>query len=79
MPYSDPKTLVSTKWLSEHLKSPELRLIDASWYMPADNRDCRAEYEAEHIPGARFVDDGDVAGCVSQTEDHTKPIDQSVR
>ncbi|SFH08184.1 thiosulfate/3-mercaptopyruvate sulfurtransferase [Palleronia marisminoris] len=52
----DPKTLVSTDWLARHLGDPDLRLIDASWHMPDANRDPRAEYEAAHIPGARFFD-----------------------
>lgn len=52
----DPRTLVSTDWLDAHLKDPDLRIIDASWYLPAANRDARAEYEAGHIAGARFFD-----------------------
>ena len=40
----DPKTLVSTKWLAEHLKSPDLRLLDASFYLPDMGRDAKAEY-----------------------------------
>lgn len=52
----DPKTLVSTDWLAAHLDDPDLRIIDASWHMPATGRDARAEYEAAHIPGARFFD-----------------------
>lgn len=52
----DPKTLVSTAWLAAHLKDPDLRVIDASWYLPAMNRDAKAEYQAAHIPGARFFD-----------------------
>ena len=52
----DPKTLVSTEWLAAHLDDPDLRIIDASWHMPAAGRDARAEYEAAHIPGARFFD-----------------------
>ena len=51
----DPKTLVSTEWLANHLKDPDLRIFDASWYLPDMNRDARAEYEAGHIPGARLV------------------------
>jgi len=76
MPDSDPKTLVSTEWLAEHLKAPELRLIDASWYMPADNRDCRAEYEAEHIPGARFVDVDEVADLRSDLPHMLPPVEK---
>ena len=52
----DPKTLVSTAWLAAHLADPDLRVLDASWYMPALARDARAEYDAGHIPGARFFD-----------------------
>ncbi|MFN3276938.1 MAG: 3-mercaptopyruvate sulfurtransferase [Paracoccus hibiscisoli] len=52
----DPKTLVSTDWLAAHLADPDLRIIDASWHMPASGRDARAEYDAGHIPGARFFD-----------------------
>ena len=52
----DPKTLVSTEWLAAHLKDPDLRVIDASWYLPDAKRDAKAEYAAAHIPGARFFD-----------------------
>jgi thiosulfate/3-mercaptopyruvate sulfurtransferase len=56
---SDP--LVSTAWLAEHLASPELQVIDASWHMPAENRSGRAEYEAAHIPSAVFFDIDQIA------------------
>ena len=52
----DPKTLVSTDWLAAHLNDPDLRIIDASWHMPASGRDAKAEYNDAHIPGARFFD-----------------------
>lgn len=52
----DPKTLVSTEWLAKHLNDPDLRILDASWHMPATGRDARAEYDTAHIPGARFFD-----------------------
>jgi thiosulfate/3-mercaptopyruvate sulfurtransferase len=55
-PQDDPKTLVSTDWLAKHLRDPDLRVLDASWYLPAMNRDAKAEYAAAHIPGARFFD-----------------------
>ncbi len=57
----DPKTLVSTEWLAKHIKDPDLRILDASWYMPAENRDPKAEYDAAHIPGARFFDIDEIA------------------
>ena len=55
-PQDDPRTLVSTDWLARHLRDPDLRVLDASWYLPAQNRDAKAEYAAAHIPGARFFD-----------------------
>ncbi len=61
MAYDDPTTLVSTDWLARHLKDPDLRIIDASWYLPDAGRDPAAEYEAAHIPGARFVALDDVS------------------
>ena len=55
-PMDDPKTLVSTDWLGRHLADPDLRILDASWYLPDAGRDAKAEYQAAHIPGARFFD-----------------------
>ncbi|NDV02589.1 3-mercaptopyruvate sulfurtransferase [Pseudoroseicyclus tamaricis] len=52
----DPKVLVSTAWLDEALGDPELRVLDASWYLPDMGRDAAAEYAEAHIPGARFFD-----------------------
>ena len=57
----DPKTLVSTSWLAQHLNDPDLRVLDASWYLPGAGRDVRAEYAAGHIPGARFFDIDEIA------------------
>jgi thiosulfate/3-mercaptopyruvate sulfurtransferase len=56
MAEDDPKTLVSTDWLERHLKDPDLRILDASLYLPDMGRDARVEYDAAHIPGARFFD-----------------------
>lgn len=72
MPDSDPKTLVTTEWLAAHLKNPDLRLLDASWYLPDMNRDGRAEYDAVHIPGARFFDLDEISDLRSEVP-HTAP------
>ena len=61
MTRDDPKTLVSTQWLAAHLKDPDLRVLDASWYLPDSERDPFAEYQRAHIPGARFFDLDDVS------------------
>ncbi|MFA9230414.1 MAG: hypothetical protein RIR95_1190 [Pseudomonadota bacterium] len=52
----DPKTLVSTEWLAAHLRDPDLRVLDASWFLPDAGRNPKAEYDAAHIPNARFFD-----------------------
>ncbi|PJI38101.1 3-mercaptopyruvate sulfurtransferase [Ferrovibrio sp.] len=59
--YVNPDALVSTEWLADHLKAPDLRIVDASWYLPAMNRDGKAEYNAAHIPGAVFFDIDEIA------------------
>ena len=51
----DPKVLVSTEWLAAHMRDPDLRIIDATWFLEP-GRDAHAEYQARHIPGARFFD-----------------------
>jgi thiosulfate/3-mercaptopyruvate sulfurtransferase len=48
--------LVSPQWLKEHLVDPAVKIVDASWYLPAQKRDAKAEYRAGHIPGAVFFD-----------------------
>jgi thiosulfate/3-mercaptopyruvate sulfurtransferase len=48
--------LVSTDWLANELGASDLRVVDASMFLPSDNRTAAAEFEAEHIPGAVFMD-----------------------
>ena len=58
-------TLVSTDWLAGHLDAPDVRIVDASWYLPTDNRDPKAEYNERHIPGAVFFDIDEIADTES--------------
>ena len=51
-----PDALVSTDWLQMHLDAPDVRVVDATWFLPGTERSARAEYEAAHIPGAVFFD-----------------------
>lgn len=76
MANDDPKTLVSTGWLASHLKDPDLRVIDASWYMPDADRDPRAEYDAAHIPGARFFDIDEISDHRSQLPHMAPPVEK---
>ena len=50
------ESLVSTDWLEAHLGEPDLKIVDASWHMPASGRSGYDEYQAAHIPGAVFLD-----------------------
>ncbi|WP_199090457.1 3-mercaptopyruvate sulfurtransferase [Bosea sp. ASV33] len=47
---------VSTEWLAERLNAPDIVVVDASWYLPAQKRDGAAEYAARRIPGAVHFD-----------------------
>lgn len=53
--------LVSTDWLACNLGEPDVAVVDCSAFLPTDNRDPAAEFEAAHIPGARFLDISKVA------------------
>jgi len=48
--------IVDAEWLASRLGTPGLTIVDASWYLPAQKRDAKAEYDAAHIPGAVFFD-----------------------
>jgi thiosulfate/3-mercaptopyruvate sulfurtransferase len=51
-----PPLLISPEELATRLGESGLRIVDASWYLPAQNRAARAEFEAGHVPGAVFFD-----------------------
>lgn len=64
--------LVSTEWLAKHLDDPGLSVVDGSWYLPAQGRNAKAEYEAGHIPRAVFFDQ-DVVVAPGSSLPHTLP------
>ncbi len=76
MAQDDPKTLVSTDWLAKHLKDPDLRILDGTWFLPAMGRDARAEFEASHIPGARFFDIDDISDHRSDLPHMAPPVEK---
>jgi len=78
MANDDPKTLVSTDWLAKHLADPDLRVFDASSYLPAMGRDGRAEYDAAHIPGARFFDIDDNSDARSDLPHMAPPVEKFI-
>ncbi|MCW3783665.1 3-mercaptopyruvate sulfurtransferase [Defluviimonas salinarum] len=78
MAADDPKTLVSTDWLEAHLKDPDLRILDASWYLPDMGRDARADYAAAHIPNARFFDIDEISDHRSQLPHMAPPPEKFI-
>jgi thiosulfate/3-mercaptopyruvate sulfurtransferase len=47
--------IVSTDWLADHLRDPDLHVADVRWYLDPARRG-RDAYAAGHIPGAVFLD-----------------------
>ncbi|CAH0348334.1 3-mercaptopyruvate sulfurtransferase [soil metagenome] len=47
--------LVSTDWLANEMGASDLRIVDATLFLPGSDRDPQAEYDAAHIPGAFFL------------------------
>ena len=58
-------------WVEKQLGAPEFKIVDAAWYLPAQNRNGAAEYAAGHIPGAVFFDQDVIA-------DHSTGLPHSV-
>ena len=61
LPKAANNWIVETDWLQSHLSSPDLIVLDGSWHLPTAKRDPKAEYLAEHIPGALFFDIDDLS------------------
>ncbi len=71
-----PGQLVSTDWLADALGFDGLVVVDASLHLPAANRDARAEFAAAHIPGARFMDLGNLKDETSEVPSALPRADQ---
>ncbi len=53
--------LTETDELARELHAPDIVIVDATWNMPGDGKDARADYLNEHIPGAIFFDIDEIA------------------
>ena len=58
-------SLVGGEWLAARLEAPDVRVVDASWFLPGGDRDAKAEYTERHIPGAVFFDIDEIADAAS--------------
>lgn len=65
--------LVTTDWLANELGASDLRIVDATKFMPDAGRDPAAEYEAGHIPGAVFMDLSDLTDTGNPVENMLPP------
>lgn len=59
--------LVSTQWLADTLGASDLRVIDASWFLPEHARDGATEFRGGHIPGAVYFD-------IAKVSDRSNPL-----
>jgi thiosulfate/3-mercaptopyruvate sulfurtransferase len=54
---------VSTQWLAANIK--DVKILDASWYLPTEPRDTFNEFQSTHITGAQFFDIDDISDTTS--------------
>jgi thiosulfate/3-mercaptopyruvate sulfurtransferase len=59
--------LVSTQWLADEMGASDLKIVDATYFLPEARRDAAAEYEAAHIPGALYLN-------LTELVDPTSPL-----
>ncbi|MEK9990059.1 MAG: 3-mercaptopyruvate sulfurtransferase [Halieaceae bacterium] len=50
------QTMIAVSELQDLLGRSDVKVLDASWYLPGEPRDPFQEYVAARIPGARFFD-----------------------
>jgi thiosulfate/3-mercaptopyruvate sulfurtransferase len=65
--------LVSTEWLAAEIGASDLRVVDATWFMPDAGRNAQAEYEGGHIPSALFMDIEELADANSSLPNTLPP------
>lgn len=78
MSISESQSLVSTSWLADHLSAPDIRVIDATWRLPGQGGDPRADYDAAHIPEARFFDIDEISDTSSPLPHMLPPVEKFV-
>ena len=61
MPDHPADPIVSCAWLAERLEAPDIRCVDATWFLPGDARDAKALFAERRIPGAVFFSIDEIA------------------
>jgi thiosulfate/3-mercaptopyruvate sulfurtransferase len=72
MNYANSDAIVSTGWLNARLDDPDIRIVDASYFVPGGIAPAKEQFAAGHLPGARFFDINDVADPGGK-KDHAFP------
>jgi thiosulfate/3-mercaptopyruvate sulfurtransferase len=57
----DNSALVCCEWLWQNLYRPQQVILDATFFLPRQQRHARAEFNSRHIPGAQFFDIDEIA------------------
>lgn len=68
--------LVSTDWLANEIGASDLRVVDATWFMPDAGRNAQAEYEGGHIPSAVFMNLEELADANSSLPNTLPPAEK---
>ncbi|KAL9146986.1 hypothetical protein ABFS82_13G145900 [Erythranthe guttata] len=73
---STNEPVVSVDWLHANLQEPNVKVLDASMYMPDEHKNPLQEYQVAHIPGAQFFD---IDGISDRTTDlpHMLPSEEA--
>jgi thiosulfate/3-mercaptopyruvate sulfurtransferase len=70
--YEHPDALVSVAWLAERLNNPQIKIVDASYFVPGGIEPARKQYAEGHIPGAVFFDIN-AAADKTKSKEHAFP------
>ncbi|GMH07941.1 hypothetical protein Nepgr_009781 [Nepenthes gracilis] len=74
---STNEPVVSVDWLHANIRQPDLKVLDASWYMPDEQRNPIQEYQVAHIPGALFFDVDGIADRITNLP-HMLPSEEAL-
>ncbi len=67
------ESLVTTEWLAGEMGASDLRIVDATKFLPDAGRNAAAEYEAGHIPGAVYMDLGELTDSNNDLDNMLPP------
>jgi len=70
--YAECNALVSCEWLRENLHRSDLLILDATFFLPRQQRDAREEFRSQHVPCAQFFDIDEIAD-LNEPLPHTLP------